>query len=266
MIYEELWKREGHRDMIVRSDISNTFQIVICDDNPTMIEQWKTELHKLPELKEVEIQVYTSGKLFLDWLEEQRMDMQAERKRILLFSDIEMPEMDGVTLGKRVYELYPDSVLVFVTSHPEYAIDGYTARAFRYLLKPVSVEMVQKVLKEIKREWNRNPKLLLQLSDEQQLLDLRNIVYISAEDKYTMLYTVSGKLMERTSLQEFEDALEMYGFVRVHRKHIVNLRYHKSIEKGKLQLSNGQELPLSRRREGVYRERLMEKLERELIE
>lgn len=250
--------------MIVRCDMADVFRIAICEDDKEMLQQLQTELHKLPELESTVIQTYESGKQLLDSLTGQE-PKAADGQRLVVFSDIEMPELDGVTFGKRLHEQLPDSILVFVTSHSEYAIAGYEADAFRYLLKPVSSEQLRTVIREIKREWNRHPCLLLQLSDAERILRLEDILYLSAEDKYTMLYTRDGRLIERTSLQEFEQLLEEYGFCRIHRKYLVNLYHHRQYEKGTLELSNGQLLPVSRRREAVYREMLMKKLEKELI-
>ena len=103
------------------------------------------------------------------------------------------------------------------------------------------------------------------MEDTGRQLDLDDILYMSAEDKYTMLYTQQERLIDRTSLQELEGMLENCGFYRIHRKYLVNLRYHRSMSKGMLQLSNGQELPVSRRRETGYREALRKWMERELL-
>ena len=118
---------------------------------------------------------------------------------------------------------------------------------------------------EIRAEWNRHPQLLLQVSDTKQLIGLKEILYISSEDKYTIIYTDRDAIMDRTSLQEFEDALKEYGFCRIHRKYIVNVYHHRKMMKGMLELSNGKQLPVSRRREAEYRELLMKQMEKELI-
>lgn len=251
--------------MIVRCDTADAFRIAICEDDKEMRKHLQTELFGLPELENIIIQTYESGKQLLDSLTRQEPQTGDAGQKLIVFSDIEMPDLDGVTFGKKLHEQFPDSILVFVTSHSEYAIAGYEADAFRYLLKPVSGEQLRTVIREIKKEWNRHPCLLLQLADTERILRLEDIVYLSAEDKYTILYTREGSFIERTSLQEFEQLLEKHDFCRIHRKYIVNLQHHRQYEKGMLELSNGQILPVSRRREVVYRSMLMKKLEKELI-
>lgn len=62
--------------------------------------------------------------------------------------DIRLPESDGITLGKKIKELCPDTYLVLVTAYAEYAIKGYEAATFRYLLKPVRTNELRKLLKK----------------------------------------------------------------------------------------------------------------------
>ena len=53
----------------------------------------------------------------------------------ILFLDIDMDERSGMDMARRVRELHLDTILIFVTNYPEFSIEGYEVRAFRYLLK-----------------------------------------------------------------------------------------------------------------------------------
>lgn len=94
---------------------------------------------------------------------------------------------------------------------------------------------------------------------------LSEIIYLSSEDKYSILYTQDNHYIDRTSLNDYETLLGVYGFCRIHRKHIVNLSYHKSMGKGKIVLTDDTVLPVSRRREAAYRAALLQHLEEELL-
>lgn len=90
-------------------------------------------------------------------------------------------------------------------------------------------------------------------------------MYISAEDKYTVLYTRKHHYIERISLNEYEKLLASYGFYRTHRKYIMNLQYHKGMGEGKVYLADDSSIPISRRREKGYHKALLQQLEKELI-
>lgn len=250
--------------MIIRDNEKEQYQIIICDDNAEQLEQMKKVCIKAMQMADADVRVYSSG---TDMYEDIRAGKLAENGiRAVVFLDIEMPGIDGVELGCRIHECMPDWVVVFITAHPEYAIRGYEARAFRYLLKPLTNESIKSVMDDIHREYSGIHRMLLSLPGMEQPVRLDDIIYISAEDKYTMIYTGGGRITDRTSLAELEKMLEEYGFFRIHRKYIVNMRYHREISKSRLILSGGEELPISRRREGVYREILMKKMEKDLEE
>ena len=102
--------------MIVRNDELHKFQIMICDDEVTLLESLERELRKVPGLQEAQIRCYTSGQMLLKALETSLRE-QTVSQRPVVFSDIEMPHLDGETKGKRLRELGPDSVLILTTSH-----------------------------------------------------------------------------------------------------------------------------------------------------
>ena len=95
---------------------------------------------------------------------------------------------------------------------------------------------------------------------------MKDIIYISAEDKYLVVHIIGQKLLTRGSLQEYEDMLQQCGFFRVHRKYLVNLRYHKSITNDNITLSNGDVVPISRRKENAYRNAFMKYIEGGLLQ
>ena len=81
--------------------------------------------------------------------------MDSERAFLpdVIFLDIKMPDLDGITFGKKVRELLPDCFLIFTTAYEEYAVKGYEAQAFRYLLKPMELVVIQPLMRHIQKYW-----------------------------------------------------------------------------------------------------------------
>lgn len=248
--------------MVVRENAKDVYKIVICDDNPEQLEQMRCICCNVMQLPDDMVALYRSGVTMDEALRSGKLF--CDGARLVAFLDIEMDGLDGVQLGRNIHELMPESVVVFITAHPEYAIRGYEARAFRYLLKPLTQTSVEKVMDEIRREFSENKSIKLKLSGFEKPICLEDIVYISAEDKYAIIYTADGHITARDSLGELERELEEHGFFRIHRKYLVNMRYHRELCRGKLILSDGNVLPVSRRRENMYRDKIMEKMEKEL--
>ena len=73
------------------------------------------------------------------------------------------------------------------------------------------------------------------------------------------------RYFDNKSLQYYEERLQEYGFCRAHRKYLVNMHHHKAIKKGAVILSNDIEIPLSRRKESLYRDELLHMMEKNLL-
>lgn len=260
----EIIIKQFHTDVIQLTNAEeNGIRVFICEDKPEHAEQLEKILKKLQGEIRLTVVSYTSARNLL--LEMMNPEHGPALPPDVVFLDVEMPDMDGITLGKKVRELVPECFLIFTTAYAEYAIKGYEAQAFRYLLKPMSEEMIRQVMRHIQEHLRQKKKLLIKSSDREQILSLQDVIYLSAEDKYTILYTKEGHFIDRRALSEYEEQLQMYGFYRIHRKYIVNAYYHKAIQKGRVALSTGTELPISRRRAGNYHRAILQNLEKELL-
>ena len=67
----------------------------------------------------------------------------------VVFSDIEMPEMNGIKLAMKIKKMVPDTRIIFITSYSEYAVDAFKVKAQGYLLKPVSMKDARRELESI---------------------------------------------------------------------------------------------------------------------
>ena len=76
----------------------------------------------------------------------------------------------------------------------------------------------KQTLNQIFLERGKNKCLILKKAENEIVIPLKEIVYISAEDKYTIFHTVETSYFDRVSLQECEEKLEKYAFYRIHRK------------------------------------------------
>ncbi|MBR4442224.1 MAG: response regulator [Clostridia bacterium] len=104
---------------------------VICvDDEPLAVEYTLGQCARLPEISEAK--GFTDARDALNWLR----DHPAE----LAILDINMPEIDGITLAARIKQFHPQTAILFLTAYREYAFDAYSVHPTGYLLKPVSLE------------------------------------------------------------------------------------------------------------------------------
>ncbi len=185
----------------------------------------------------------------------------------LVFLDIEMPRANGFQLLEHLQDFSFE--VIFVTAYDNYAIKAIRFSATDYILKPVNSNdlqaAVEKVagrirekhdnlrIKQLYENLNRkdNPRIGLPAGDRIEYAEVGKIVRCQGEGNYTHIWFGRDKhLLVSKTLVEFEELLQEFGFVRVHKTHFVNFKFVDSYIKSDcmLKLINGELIPVSRRR------------------
>lgn len=169
----------------------------------------------------------------------------------IMFLDVDMGERSGMDIAHRVRELHLDTIIIFVTNYPQFSIEGYEVRAFRYLLKQELEQNLPRyfhsALAEIPRE---DKKLYFSVNGESYRVPCKDILYLESNQRVIYLYTVQplqagdhfyGKM------QDLEKELEPDGFLRVQKSYLVNMAHIKRLNYDRVILSNGKELSVSQK-------------------
>jgi len=198
----------------------------------------------------------------------------------VVFLDIEMPHMNGLTMLEQLPE--KNFEIIFTTAYNQYAINAIRLGAFDYLVKPVDVtelvvvtnrlmekrqsitqkEQFNILLHRLADGNNRQPqKIAIATMEGMEIVLVENIVYMEAAGNYTQIYFNSGKpMIASKTLKDFEDLLEGSGFFRIHNASLINLIFVKKYIKGdggQVLLSNGSVLDVARRRKEELIEMLL---------
>lgn len=165
----------------------------------------------------------------------------------VVFMDIQMPKVDGLTAAKEIMRLKKPPYLVFATAYDCHALEAFTLEAVDYLLKPfapervdstverlrkllikpqLTLDMLADALGRLQRQTDGNFKRIAVTDDNQTLfVDPEQIVYIFREDRDVWICTVGGRYRCSYSLNELEEKLRNFCFFRPHRGFLVNLHY-----------------------------------------
>jgi two-component system, LytTR family, response regulator len=180
----------------------------------------------------------------------------------VLFLDINMPRQSGFDLLQSL----PDKnfMVVFVTAHNEYGIQAVKVNAVDYLLKPIDINELKsaenKLLqrRSIKEEsrlhynYQEYKKIIVNHSQGFSIIDIDNIVRLEASRNYTKIYLNDNtEIISSKNLKEFEDILNSKSFCRVHKSHLINLKYlreYSNLEGGTAIMSDNSRIIISRRR------------------
>jgi two-component system LytT family response regulator len=166
----------------------------------------------------------------------------------LVFLDINLPDGTVFQLLDQLNKI--DFKIIFVTAFQEHAIKAFRYSAIDFLLKPLNpddfMQAVAKVKKEnrlddmekkmalLLRNINRIEKIALSTMEGLQMVAIEDVIRCKSESNYTCFYMINGdKLLVSKTLKEFDELLSNDGFYRIHKSHLINIKYIKKYINGK---------------------------------
>ena len=182
----------------------------------------------------------------------------------VVFSDIEMPQVSGLQLLKKLPEPHP--LFVFITSHPEFALQGFEEHAFDYLIKPIHPHRLESCVKRINDffhlrhkacsfdQANEMHQIIIKQGYDKYKIDINDILYLEAMKDYTRVVTIEKAYLVLEPLGNMQQKLSSPKFVRVHRSYVVNTKAIEAYKDNKATLSNSDTIPVGK----MYRNILCE--------
>ncbi len=207
---------------------------MVIDDEPLAVEMVKNFILRTPFLELVNS--YTDAVEALTAVKSNAVD--------LLFLDINMPDLDGMSLAAMV----PESTrIIFTTAFKEYAFDSYGVNALDFLLKPINYARFLAAAEKA-RQWfemssnrqvpertseTKRNTLFLRIDGELKQININQILYISGLKNYVMFYMEDHQrpLVTHLTMKAVEDMLPANDFMRVHRSYIVALNKISSVDR-----------------------------------
>lgn len=167
----------------------------------------------------------------------------------VLFLDIEMPGVSGLDL---VRELDRPPLVIFVTAHPQFAVDAFRLDVLDYLTKPVSIERLEEAVRRAERELSRRrapeterlsgtapppqrigdallgpddciARFVVRALGRIHLVRAADVNWAAAAGNYVELHTDSGRYLVRMTLADLAEHMDPSRFRRIHRSYVVNL-------------------------------------------
>lgn len=195
---------------------------------------------------------YSSAKAFL-------ADYSSNPVQVL-FCDIEMPDMDGITLVSKIPEdKRPD--VIFVSNREDLVFDSLKVHPFGFIRKKNFLSDIKTVIGEYlaRKVTPAGKKIQVETKEGEVSLDIADIVYIESDKKEQIIHLRNKKtVVSAETLQSLYEPLENYGFIQTHKAFIVNFQYIYSIVKGTVHLSTGEDVYLSRRKESEVKEKYLD--------
>ncbi len=220
---------------------TTSYKIAICDDQAeslallsAFVSQWCSGRGHA-----CQIHTFSSGEEFL-------FDYEENSAYDILILDVEMKELSGIQLARRIRADSKKIEILFVTSHFEFIAEGYEVDALHYLVKPVAMEKLWEVLDKAAERLNTEPPFVI-ISCEGETIKLyeEDILYVESFLHYISIHTKDREYRMKESISTFAEKLSE-DFFRIHRSYLVSLKSIRRISRTCVCMEGGQELPLAR--------------------
>lgn len=170
----------------------------------------------------------------------------------ILFSDIQMPKINGMEL---LNSLVNPPLVIFITAHRDFALDGFDAGVVDYLIKPVRFDRFLKAVNRAKERISMNTSPVIPQSNTDKIfvksegklikILLSEILYVEAQGDYLKIVIPSGDYSTQLTLKSMDEILSQPNFFRVQRSFILNLEAVRSINGNTVELTNGKSISIA---------------------
>lgn len=227
-------------------------KIVVCDD---CLEDL-AEIEKLLDLYQTENPNVTFDVLHFTDSAELYRRIQTEDLGDLYLLDMIMANKTGVDLGSLIRRTGRQSVIIYITSSDEYALDAYRVRAARYLLKPIRAGLFFEALDYAASDLlrlHRDAGYPVKTKEGLISVPYSQIEYIENCSRTLQVCLSSGKIIRSIFIRgsfdsEIRPLTEDSRFLHVHKSFLVNMNYIRTLAQGTIVMDSGKQIPVSKTR------------------
>jgi DNA-binding LytR/AlgR family response regulator len=198
------------------------YKIIICDDEKLHMEILSNEIEKYfanSNNKYEKIEVATGKEL---------LECGGIATADIAFLDIELEDMKGIELSRKLREINDKVLIIFVTSHPDYALEAFEQFVFNYIMKPIDSKkfkrIMNKALENIENRRKSSVEKFFNIIYKKKMTSIpyKKIVLFEKKVNNLVILLENNNLEIRRSLKKIEEEIDMNCFLRCHRSFIVN--------------------------------------------
>lgn len=226
-------------------------RVAIVEDNEQEAQLLTAYLKRYGKEKDVDIEP-THFKNALLFLQQYRGEYG------IVFMDIDMPMLNGIDAARRLREVDPKVVLIFVTALARFAVNGYEVNAFDFVVKPVQynlfVTKLTRALKEISTE--KRTSLLIKSGEKTVRVYADEVLYVDIHNHVLSFHTQRETVETRGTMKDVVEALNENSFAMCNKSCVVNLMHMQMVDGDDVVLVSGERLQISRPRKTAFMQQI----------
>lgn len=231
-------------------------RIALCDNSRTDMERLEKTFDKLHQYS-IDYDVFFSAEELLSCDER-----QIESYQLYIF-DIELSNINGLELARRLRKKDEKALFVFLTNHTEYVMEVFDVITFDYILKPITEEKLESMLLKAMRHLQMLKRdFVFQYRKNHFRVNFEDILYFEKNGRQAVVHTINKKFKTNMTLLELWEQLDELVFSHIHISYIINLQHVKAIEGDEVILDNGEHLFIARSHKQELKEKHWEYMKR----
>lgn len=219
-------------------------RIAIVDDNIEICSYLEKILLRYAEKinEKIEVEPYTNSKSFFAALnKKEAFD--------LIYLDIEIDNQTGIDIANHIRSVLEDELqqIVYISGKPEYSIKLHETHPLDFVVKPIEQEEIEKIMNRYMKISGRfTDNFTYNIGMDQYKIKLKEILYFNVRNHTIDMHTNNDIISIHGTLKTLEKELKKYGFLRIHRKILVNSTHIKAYHYENVVLYNGESLEIGK--------------------
>lgn len=234
----------------------DTIKIAICDDEILLLPHLSAMIRQQFSLHSLTTEVFTffsSTELLHHVYEKGSFDVY--------FLDIDIPELNGISLAEKIKEKYADALILYVSAKEDMVFQTFKTQPLAFVRKNCFSKDIQEAIDVMIKHLQKPEDTILSLTDmlgHPLNINVNRTIYIEAKENYQYVVSIDRCEMIRCSIAELDKLLTPFRYMRVHRSYLVNYKYIRRINNDHILLDDGRTIPMSRLRKKEIRQQFME--------
>ncbi|MCD8049877.1 MAG: LytTR family DNA-binding domain-containing protein, partial [Clostridia bacterium] len=196
-------------------------KVALCDDEKVVLKE-ETEI--------AEAVLKAKGiKYIIRSFESPLKLLECEERFDIIILDVEMRDMDGISLAKRIKKKNDNCIIFFLTNYESYIDDAFNTHAFRFWTKPVDKKRLEYAIDSALAELKSHGEIVCAAKGGQSVnIAADNIIYIYSEDRKVFIVTTKGAIKTSDKFEAVaRQLIDFDNFFVSHRGYCVNFKYIK---------------------------------------
>lgn len=225
--------------------MNKSIVIAVCDDEGNALDIICGSVKKVFASRSIDVSLdsFKSAEALLRTMQ--------TKNYALVFLDIKMPGMDGITLGKKIAAMKQKPDIIFISSNSDCVFDTFAVSPFGFVRKDNFFADITGVITRYVAQMSKTDEPYLQFELKQRgsyvSVDAATIEYVECFKNMQILHISDGdKKTVYSRMAVIEEQLASRDFIRIHKGYLVNCRFIKKFERTTVILTTGTELPVGR--------------------